>query len=112
MNNSGYSMIQQTQDQWLGSVYHASSREGGISFPDYEYLAKAFNLDYYKIDSPDEYSNVLKVVKSSNACICNVNIPREMRVTPQVKFGRPNEDMEPLLPRDMFHQFMLIEALD
>ncbi|MCK4828003.1 thiamine pyrophosphate-binding protein, partial [bacterium] len=34
INNHGYSMIRQTQDQWLGSRYLASSIEGGLTFPD------------------------------------------------------------------------------
>jgi len=33
-------------------------------------------------------------------------------VTPQVKFGRPNEDTEPLLPREEFLSNMIIKALD
>ena len=32
-NNSGYAMIQQTQDQWLDSEYVASSYDGGLGFP-------------------------------------------------------------------------------
>ena len=35
----------------------------------------------------------------------------ELIVVPQVKFGRPNEDMEPLLPRDLFSSMMLVEPL-
>ena len=33
INNRGYSMIKQTQDQWLDGEYIASSEEGGVSFP-------------------------------------------------------------------------------
>ncbi len=33
INNSGYAMIRQTQDQWLGSRYVASSNEAASSFP-------------------------------------------------------------------------------
>lgn len=32
LNNSGYSMIKQTQDQWMDSKYYASSQEGGYHF--------------------------------------------------------------------------------
>ena len=32
INNNGYSMIKQTQEQWLNSNYVASSKSGGISF--------------------------------------------------------------------------------
>ena len=34
----------------------------------------------------------------------NAKIPQS-RVNPQVKFGRPNEDMEPLLSRDVFKKY-------
>ena len=49
MNNQGYSMIQQTQDQWLDSNYYASSNQGGISFPDFRKLSKAYNFKYFDV---------------------------------------------------------------
>ena len=48
---------------------------------------------------------------STNPVLMNVKIPNTSRVKPQVKFGRPNEDMEPLLPRNVFMKNMLIEPL-
>lgn len=112
-NNSGYSMIKQTQEQWLGSKYYASSHEGGLSFPDYRLLAHTFNLEYLEIaslkDCTDKLSNAFI---SDNSLLCNVIIPSEARVVPQVKFGRPNEDMEPLLPRDIFLANMITDPLD
>lgn len=113
LNNSGYSMIKQTQEQWLGSKYHASSYEGGLSFPDYRLLAQAFELEYLEIASLQDCAHKMKnIFLSSSAVLCNVIIPSEARVVPQVKFGRPNEDMDPLLPRDLFLENMIIEALD
>lgn len=113
LNNSGYSMIKQTQEQWLGSKYYASSYEGGLSFPDYRSLAHAFELEYLEIaslkDCTDKLSNAFI---SDAALLCNVIIPSEARVVPQVKFGRPNEDMEPLLPRDLFLKNMITNPLD
>ena len=46
------------------------------------------------------------------ALICNVFIDSDFRVTPQVKFGRPNEDMGPLLPREMFNANMIIDPIN
>lgn len=109
MNNSGYGMIQQTQDQWLGSNYYASSHEGGLSFPDYQYLARAFGLKYCEITGMSNLAEELNNLNSmSDAVLCNVLIPKNARVSPQVKFGCPNEDMEPLLPRELFNQCMVI----
>ena len=113
MNNSGYGMIQQTQDQWLDSNYYASSYEGGLSFPDYAYLAKAFGLKYCEINGASNLAEEFASINSmTDAVLCNVLIPKDARVSPQVKFGRPNEDMEPLLPRELFNQCMLIPPLE
>jgi acetolactate synthase I/II/III large subunit len=48
INNHGYSMIQQTQELWLGFRYAGSSIDDGLAFPDFPALAKAdggINLD-------------------------------------------------------------------
>ena len=112
INNSGYSMIKQTQDQWLGSNYVASSEEGGLSFPDYQKISEAFKLKYIELSkSSDIDEKINSFLVSSNPVLMNVKIPKTSRVKPQVKFGRPNEDMEPLLPRNVFMKNMLIEPL-
>ena len=107
LNNSGYSMIKQTQDQWMDSKYYASSQEGGLSFPNYEALAKAFDLRYSELCAEDSISNFLQDNETQyGPSICNVIISDRASVIPQVKFGYPNEDMEPLLPRDEFEQWL------
>ena len=112
MNNQGYSMIQQTQDQWLDSDYHASSEEGGLSFPNYKKLASTYNIKYFELNSGKDFSLIDEIMNEGNPLICNVCIDKDFRVTPQVKFGKPNEDMGPLLPRDMFKENMIIEPID
>lgn len=113
INNSGYSMIQQTQDQWLESRYSGSSNEGGLSFPDYREIAKAFTLDYMEIDSESDLESKIQYVQDSErGFLCNVIVPPLSRVSPQVKFGRPNEDMEPLLPREIFNKAMIIKPIN
>ena len=112
MNNQGYSMIQQTQDQWLDSNYHASSEEGGLSFPNYKKLASTYNIKYFELNSGKDFSLIDEIMNDCNPLICNVCIDKDFRVSPQVKFGKPNEDMGPLLPRDMFKENMIIEPID
>lgn len=112
MNNSGYGMIKQTQDQWLNSIYYASSYEGGLSFPDYSHLSNAFSLEYCEINSTNNLMEKLDHINSApHAILCNVVISRNARVSPQVKFGCPNEDMEPLLDRDLFNECMIIPQM-
>ncbi|CAB4820370.1 unannotated protein [freshwater metagenome] len=113
MDNSGYSMIRQTQDQWLGSDYSASSPEGGLTFPNFGQLAEAFGFEYDKVTRDAEASSKLNEFwRSQRNHLLHVSISTDARVIPQVKYGRPNEDMEPLLPRSSFLDAMIVEPLD
>jgi acetolactate synthase-1/2/3 large subunit len=99
INNSGYSMIKQTQDQWFGSDYFASDSGDSFLFPNYEYLSKAFNLEYVKLDSEsDLQSEIERVLGKSESILCEILVSPIARVVPQVKFGSSIEFMEPEIP--------------
>jgi len=110
LNNSGYGMIQQTQDQWLGSKYLASTVVGGLAFPDFLKVARAYG--YKTIDvSTNEFlpEKISEVLNSPGPVFCNVRISSEHRVIPQVKFGSPIEDSEPFLDKEEFKKDMIVE---
>lgn len=113
IDNSGYSMIRQTQDQWLGSEYYASSLDGGLHFPNFKKIAEAFNFNYMEISEENNVTTILQSFWESDGPIfLRIVISPNARVIPQVKFGRPNEDMEPLIPREIFYKHMIISPLD
>ena len=112
IDNSGYSMIRQTQDQWLKSNYQASSQLGGLNFPNFEKVSMAFGFEYLEINNESEIDSILeKFWEGGNHKILRIVISPETRVIPQVKFGRPNEDMDPLIQRKIFLDKMLIKPL-
>mgnify|MGYP001329102043 CR=1 FL=1 len=53
-------------------------------------------------------ANEIKECLKNRQSFCEVVISKNKRVLPQVKFGRPNEDMEPLLTNALFDDCMLI----
>ena len=79
MNNQGYSMIQQTQDQWLDSNYYASSKQGGISFPDFQKLSKAYNFKYFELKDDSDLHLVEEIFAYPKALICNVFIDNDFK---------------------------------
>ena len=106
-------MVQQTQDQWLDSKYYATSYDGGLPKVDFEKIADSFGFVSLKISRNSEVEPCIKrVFETEKPVLCNVEIESKHRVIPQVKYGRPNEDSEPLLPRDEFLENMFIEPLD
>jgi acetolactate synthase-1/2/3 large subunit len=113
LNNHGYSMIQQTEDQWLGSRYIASSVEGGLAFPDFIEVAQAYGYKTVTIARNSELSaQIREVLDSEGPVFCNVEIPPYHRAFPIVKFGRPLEDQEPLLDRKEFLKNMIVKPLE
>ena len=112
LNNDGYSMVRQTQEQWLDAQYDATSKMGGVSFPDFEMLAKACQLVSFTIGKNDDVKEAIHAtISEERPSFCNVIISPEHRVLPQTKFGFPIEDAEPLLPRAEFLKNMLVKPL-
>jgi acetolactate synthase-1/2/3 large subunit len=112
INNHGHSMVQQTQEMWLNGKYYATSIEGGLSFPDFVAVARAYGFPAETLDLNSDIAPKLEqMLASEGPYFLNVEIDPKHRVIPQVKFGRPNEDADPLLERGEFMANMLIKPL-
>jgi len=112
LNNSGQSMIRQTQDQWLKSKYIGSSYSGGLPKINFLEIAKCFDLNTEKLIFQKNLKKRIRnfLLKSSSG-LCEVILSENHRVIPQVKFGKPNEDPEPLLSRKEFNENMIIKTI-
>jgi acetolactate synthase-1/2/3 large subunit len=112
INNHGHSMVQQTQEMWLQSNYYATSIKGGLSFPDFVAVARAYGFPSDTIDlNADIPEKLERMLAPDGPYFLNVEIDSRHRVIPQVKFGRPNEDADPLLGRDEFLANMLVKPM-
>ena len=110
INNHGFSMIQQTQDQWLNSRYEASTIKGGLAFPDFVKVANAYGYKTINIaDNRELPERINEAIHNEGPIFCNIEIAPEHRVISQAKFGRPIEDAEPLLDRIEFLENMIVK---
>jgi len=113
INNKGYSMIRQTQDQWLNSRYIASSIEGGLPDINYSKIAEAYGFHTMEILKNNDIKECIqKAFQRKGPVFCNVEISADHRVIPQVKYGKPIEDPEPLLNREDFFKNMIVAPID
>jgi len=108
INNSGYSMIKQTQDQWFEGIYFASDAGENMQFPNFAKLADSFGFNYEIIDSESTMnSTISKCIANRGSTLCEVIISSNERVVPQVKFGRPIEDMDPPFTEERMARYKL-----
>ncbi len=111
LNNKGYGIVRQTEDQWLDGR-HAGTSSDDLSFPDFSKLAADFDIPAVTITKNAEISTKLQeVLKQKGPVLVDVAIPVHHKVIPQSKFGYPIEDSEPLLPRDEFLANMIASPM-
>jgi acetolactate synthase-1/2/3 large subunit len=109
-NNKGYASIRATQINLLNGHLVGSDENTGVKNPSFEYLAKAFDFNYFVINGNDEISEVAeKVLKENRFSICEINLSYDVKITPKaIAFkkedgtleSKPLEDMFPFLPEE------------
>jgi len=113
INNRGYSMVRQTQEQWFGSRYEASTVESGLPAVNFVKVAEAYGFKALTITTNRELGQrIRKVLDSEGPVFCDVKINPNHRVIPQVRFGRPIEDGEPFLDRDELLSNMIVKPME
>jgi acetolactate synthase-1/2/3 large subunit len=101
LNNSGYAMIKQTQDQWFQGEYFASDSKTDLVFPNFSTLADAMGFLYYSVEDDSEVIDKIEMVsREDKPLIFEVFIRETARVVPIVRFGNPNHVMDPMIPEE------------
>lgn len=109
-NNRGYSSIRATQKTFYNGRFVGSDQSSGVSNPNFEFLAKAYGLEYVNIQNNDDIEQGIKqTLTLDGPVLCEVNISPEQGITPKASSfvredgtieSRPLEDMFPFLPRE------------
>lgn len=118
LNNNGYHSIRQTQMNLFNSGFVGIDKDSGLLFPDFEIVAKAFFIDYFRIEKENGSVEIINDVLNSNGpCICEVLIDEKQsfepksasKVLPDGRIISPSiDDMKPFLDRDEFNAIRYI----
>ena len=111
LNNRGYGIIKQFQDLYLDGRHVATGE--GYSCPDFSEIAAAYGLDYLRISDVAATRDALApVLASERPTIIDVWLPEDQKIEPKLGWGKPIEDQLPLLDRDVFSRYMLIDPYE
>ena len=110
VDNSGYSMIYQSQNGNFKGHLTGCTEENGLTLPDMARIAEAFGIHSEHIETETELSEKVKaVLEYDGPALCTVKADITQKILPkQVNYvrsdgqmaSRPLEDMAPLLDRD------------
>lgn len=111
INNEGYGIIKQFQDLYLDGHHEATGL--GYSCPDFVKVAKAYGIEAMDIRNIKSARKLIrKALDHNGPILVNVHINPRQLLNPKLEFGRPIEDISPLLPREEFYENMLVKPLE
>ncbi len=113
LNNNGYHSIRQTQQNLFSSRPLIGVCDGnGLSFPDFEKVAYAFSLPYFKIESEADAKDKLKAALDTDGPVMieavvddkqNFEPKLSSKVMPDGSMvSAANDDMFPFLPKEEY----------
>lgn len=103
-NNSALGMIRHFQEMYFDNNYVQTTPEGGYTVPDFGAVASAYKIPYTCVQSEDEIDAELFAQEGPQ--FVEVKITEPTYVFPKLEFGKPNQDQEPLLPREKYIRIM------
>ena len=119
LNNSGYVSIFQTQRNFFKGEEVGAGPKSGVEFPNFERLAYAFGLPYFRCDQhQDMQARIDETLCESGPVICEIILDELVPFAPklaskQLPDGKivspPLEDLAPFLPKDELSSNMLIK---
>ena len=91
INNGGYASIRNTQTSFFGGKHIGSSHESGVSFPNWEFIANAFGLEYKKLEDRKTLSaGVMESLKLGGPRLIEVICQQNQTIFPYVASSRNN----------------------
>lgn len=121
-NNAGYHSIRQSQQSHFQGFSVGCGPDSGVTFPDFEKIARAFGLEYYRATTHDDMGSAIDATLAApGAVLCEVFVDKSQQFAPKLASRRledgtmrtsPLEDLSPFLPREELAANMLIPMLD
>ncbi|MFC1566319.1 thiamine pyrophosphate-binding protein [bacterium] len=122
LNNNGYISIRQTQENFFDKRFVACDDKSGVGFPNFEKIAKSFDLQYKMIENNDQICNNINFIfDSKQAIVCEVMLQKDYKFSPKLSserlpdgkmISKPLEDMWPFLDRKEFEKNIIVESFN
>lgn len=113
-NNEGYEAIVNTHTNFFGRLT-GCTKESGISFPNFELLAKAFGIPYYLCRNHEDVDRVLpEYINDQGYGICEIWSDEKQMIEPKTKskiieggkmVSPPLDDLFPFLDEQEYNYF-------
>lgn len=114
-NNSGYSMIRISQENLFEGRLAGSTTESGVSFPEFQDIAKAFDFKHLKIQNSNELHLIDKSLVSPHPELIEIMMDPEQKYFPRLATNKlpdgtlvspPIEDLDPKISIELLEEML------
>ncbi len=103
INNLSLGMIRHFQEMYFDSRYYYTIEQEGYNTPDFVKVATAYGIEAKDINSVYDIANIRF---NSSPELYEIKLRSDTIVSPKLEFGKPNQDQEPLLDRELYNYLM------
>ncbi len=105
-NNNALGMIRHFQEMYFSNNYYQTVNEGGYSSPDFQRIALAYGIDYARVDELEDVKSIKDLMQKDGPAFIEVFLNEDTYVFPKLEYGKPNQDQEPLVDRNLYKELM------
>ena len=102
-NNHSLGMIRHFQEMYFSENYTQTTEETGYGVPNLKRVAEAYGIPYYQYTGKE---NMTDCFRERTPALIELLLDDETYVFPKLEFGKPNQDQEPLLERQLYTYLM------
>lgn len=106
LNNESLGMIRHFQEMYFESNFTQTTINNGYSAPEFEKIANAYNLPYFKIQNAENIKS--DMFTDNKPCIIEIALSDRTYLLPKLSMGRPCQDQDPLIDRELYGHLMEI----
>ena len=106
-NNRGHAMCRQTQRTWMDGTYPSTSYEGGLAMPDFEAVARAYEIE---VGYENPAWGIEAMLRCSGPGLYQFNVGLDHQIVPQVRAGQPLENADPQLSPEELAEAMNVSS--
>lgn len=103
-NNYALGMIRHFQEMYFDSIFYQTMQDTGYTVPNFQKIAEAYGIPYKLIGDLADIPN--DIFSEEGPQFIEVSIQEPTYVFPKLEFGKPNQDQEPLLDRNLYNRLM------
>ena len=103
INNRSLGMIRHFQEMYFDSNYYYTVEKQGYDTPDFVKVAMAYGIAAREIGNVNDIAGIRF---NSSPELYEIILSPDTVVSPKLEFGKPNQDQEPLLDRELYNYLM------